>query len=554
LIWVEVAGACYPITVDPAVIAAPVITSISFDTSPVVPGTSDGLTIIGSNFGASGLVQACPSDGSNNPCVQSTPTVWSTGTINIGWNSPGLVAGVAYCVNVAVNRFDGTGTLPIICALAFYVPAAAPTVSLVVKDGNNNSVTPATISWPVGVKSQITLANGSPLDPTKCLHISADPAMPKLTAQLQNSDGSQLSGPVVWQLAVTFPKATAYDYNAQQMTLAPVTVTYPQICGYPPPLNGTATYSPDWCGAGGTLPQYFSGGQATVTATYKNVPYSFPFCISGTNPKQPAVDTWFASNRAFWFEDNVAIHETFQSQFCDADTTRTGGGIYCGSDSSKVGMPIYGPPGGYGILQTDPAPDMNSIWSWKGNIAAWETQWAQVFDSNYASPTDGNQQAYAFWVRQAYQWAAYNIENGNWPTSSPAEQSDPGPGPFGSYVNGVFVPTPQQPFNPTPLPPMPVSFVTNLNPNTLVSQQYDGPIMNEYWYGDAVLMKQLAGTASTCSPNGPQYVSWNNTIKGVAPQWSFQKASLWSADIVYEFSTCSTLSSCVRHTMGPCNQ
>ena len=65
--WVEAAGACYPITVDPAVIAAPVITSISFDTSPVVAGTSDGLTIVGSNFGASGFVEACPSDGSNNP-------------------------------------------------------------------------------------------------------------------------------------------------------------------------------------------------------------------------------------------------------------------------------------------------------------------------------------------------------------------------------------------------------------------------------------------------------------------------------------------------------
>ena len=52
----------------------------------------------------------------------STPTVWSTGTINIGWNSPGLVAGVTYCVVVVANRFDGGGTLASICALAFYVP------------------------------------------------------------------------------------------------------------------------------------------------------------------------------------------------------------------------------------------------------------------------------------------------------------------------------------------------------------------------------------------------------------------------------------------------
>jgi len=184
---------------------------------------------------------------------------------------------------------------------------------------------------------------------------------------------------------------------------------------------------------------------------------------------------------------------------------------------------------------------MNSIWSWKASIAAWETQWAQTWDPNYASPNDNNQGAYPFWVRQAYQWAEYNNENGNWPASNPAEQLDPGPGPFSSTYPSCQ------------LPAMPISFVTNLNLGTFISEPYDGPILSQYWYGDAVLMKQLAGAADSCGHNA-QYVSWNNSNPRVTPQWSFQKASLYSADIVYEFSTCSTLQSCVRHAMGPCNQ
>jgi hypothetical protein len=109
-----------------AVQPEPTISSISFASSPVA-GASDRLTITGSNLGVSGFVEACPTDGSGGPCIQPDSTTWGTGaTINIGWTIPSWAAGVAYCVDVAVSRFDGTGTLPAICALAFYVPAASP--------------------------------------------------------------------------------------------------------------------------------------------------------------------------------------------------------------------------------------------------------------------------------------------------------------------------------------------------------------------------------------------------------------------------------------------
>jgi hypothetical protein len=192
LIWVEVAGACYPITVDPAVIAAPVINSISFGTSPVVAGVSNVLTITGSNFGASGFVEVCPADGSTG-CTQpgsGSPVTWGTGTIQIGWNNPSWVAGVTYCVVVLANRFDGGGILQSICSAAalFYVPqkASGPVVSFIL---------PAL--GPVGGSVQVYI-NGSGFGTT-----------PSVTVKDANGNGipvtigqSQNSGPTL--IAATF--------------------------------------------------------------------------------------------------------------------------------------------------------------------------------------------------------------------------------------------------------------------------------------------------------------------------------------------------------------
>ena len=141
------------------------------------------------------------------------------------------------------------------------------------------------------------------------------------------------------------------------------------------------------------------------------------------------------------------------------------------------------------------------------------------------------------------------------PPQGPAENSDTGPGPFSPANQQVA-----GQFNPLPLQPM--SFIANFNSPLFVGQQYSGPpvqepydgsVTNTSWYGDAVLMKQIAGTADQCG-NNAQYVSWNNTNPVVTPVWSFVKSSLFDADIVYEFTTCSSLATCVRHTIGPCNK
>jgi len=60
---------------------------------------------------------------------------------------------------------------------------------------------------------------------------------------------------------------------------------------------------------------------------------------------------------------------------------------------------------------------------------------------------------------------------------------------------------------------------------------------NTYWYGDAILMLQIAG-----APYG-NYVTWKNTDlpPNTNPYWSFHKANNVNCDFVYEVCTCTSV-------------
>jgi hypothetical protein len=511
------------------------------------------MTITGTRFGVSGFVEACPANDGNDPCVQAQtiPGGWNYGynnTIQVLLNIASLVTGIPYCVQVTAqySQFIGAPTLTNLCAAKLVVlPAAA--VSLVVQDALGNTVPQVSIYWPEPDPSghyqnartgetplfapRNNNINGPPLSQSGCLYIDKTPSMPQIAAQLRSSDGSALSGLVKWGESVLF--MNNYGDKANNIwTQRPLNFVYPDQCipsyGGPFPLPQTSDASQqvkiDWCGGG-----FLAGGQATVTATWQSQTFTYSFCVLGTNPDQSTVNSLLSPQTgqpAFWFENNVAIHETKQSQFCD-NTSRTAGGDYCKfTNSYGAGMPIWGYPNGYGLLQTDPPPTMNSIWSWQAGIAAWEALTQQK-----AGPLVYNPQSYdphleyPFWLKQANDWAQYNLDNPGGAVAAPENVTTFGP-------------------QGTPAPPNSLPgchFETNLIPGTKVSSPNIPGVSPSndpgkiYWFGDAELMKSLGGAPVN-------YVSWNDSTPPY--YWSFQPANSVSPNIVYSFCTCNAIAGC----------
>jgi hypothetical protein len=172
-------------------------------------------------------------------------------------------------------------------------------------------------------------------------------------------------------------------------------------------------------------------------------------------------------------------------------------------------MPYFGVPGGYGILQHDPPDSPEETWSWRSTILGWQglvqAKAGPETDTSATSPND--QHAYAFWIRQVVQWQRWN--NVDHPDRPIPWVYDPSQD---TYPNCSF------------LPPA-------LNTQTVRRS------VQPYWYGDAILMKQIGGASS-------QYVSWNNNDVN-NPLWSFNKPNSVSQDIVLGFCSCgSGKSSC----------
>jgi len=345
---------------------------------------------------------------------------------------------------------------------------------------------------------------------------SNPPTMPPVSAQIIMSDGSRPQGSVVWGLQGTFTQYVGGTATNPQAMAPPPTWGI----GTQPPVAATDPWVVPWAQM-----TTLAGGNATINWTYNGVQQSFTFCILGTNPSESTVQSVLSSS-PYWFANDIAVHETDQSQFCDG-TTRTSGAPYCAAFGDfAIGFPIWGRPQGYGVMQVDPPFSLDTIWNWSKNLSDDNTHLQNLAGSMY-SMSGGS--AYPFWQRQVYQWY---LENYNQISQTPPQPALPLPedvdtGPY-STPNCAFI-----------------GSVSTPNPTGLYSTPFTN-ITNTYWYGDAILMKQNAGTTNKCTLSTANYVAWKQGTLTQPGSWVFNKPTLDSADIVYEFCTCTTFAACQR--------
>jgi hypothetical protein len=365
----------------------------------------------------------------------------------------------------------------------------------------------------------IVTSNGSQLQPGGTVNVLPTPAMPTMTVTVANSqpgDTVQYWPPL--QLAFTQVMPPQPPTASNPCTLQTQTVGWPVGPPTTYPTGQVVTWS-------GTPP---FGNQGTISWILDgNQQQNFTFSVLGQNADYQtggvlsALTAVTVNGTPEWFAPNAAIHETDALEFWKPGVADSTGWCWARNDGGpnlagppvnspqQVGMPMYGFPGGYGMMQVDPPVQASDIWNWQQNISDWQTN-LQTMAGPEAYTTLTDQSAYPFWIRQVQQWQEYNA-------NLPGDQQvlwpgDPGPN-FSANCNFAA-------------PSLTASTVRN------TGQQ------NTYWYGDAILMKQLGG-AST------QYVSWYNTDQNATPYWSFNKANSVSHDIVYEFCTCTTVNQSV---------
>ena len=280
--------------------------------------------------------------------------------------------------------------------------------------------------------------------------------------------------------------------------------------------------------AGGNSASFDSllGGDSRIEWTYtpqngQALPKGvFYFKICGTNPEFADIDSVLATS-PYWFQRNIAIHETNESQFCEGTRTRGSTG-YCRGDQVKDGLPILGAPAGYGMTQLDPTPSVDAMWNWRTNIVAGQDR-------------IGQNPGYTFWTDQVDQWVRFNAGRKASNQTQIPMAVDPPTNDLSTYFN-----------SPVLYDQLKSSFCTFTMSLSSGQTSINTGQPNPAWFGDAILMKRQGGA-------NPDYLSWVNGGKyGVKyvnnPRWLFAKDNSVSKNIVYEFCTCIATgqSGCVR--------
>lgn len=438
------------------------------------------MSLTGSNFGTNPAVCIMVSGSCNTsfegvtitrgPCGASCNTQIPV-TINISEGA----AVINYTIGVISNGISGTGFLS--------APGGA---------SQAQSNTQTFQVQPLVITPQVT-SGASTINQGQCIYINAAPTMPALAARLVASNGQQLTGTVTWQLRILFDQQTATS-----------TIHH---TGYFPPfspiqLPGSQTWDiSSHFGAPGSL---IRGGQAFIDWSYNNGPQQqFPFCIRGMNPAEATVLSELQQYLAPWFLKNIFYHETRMAQFCEAGVMDV---EYCLASNNNWGMPVFGPPGGYGLGQLDPPPGLDAIWNWKSNVAAS----ISLLESKQGPPqltTNNDNRAYPFWMRQIRDWNVYNA-NSPGPTA-PIPQDDLNPNSPGIQPQCRFT------FAEAPITGVP----------------------GTYWFGDAIWMKQYAGAPQN-------YISWDNLTDPNNPRWVINRANPVENNVVGEFCTCESRQTC----------
>jgi hypothetical protein len=433
---------------------SPVITGVA-ELTQLQPGGQAYISIYGTNFGT------CPN---NLQCAGASVAVCTSGATPCNASDVTPLS-ISYWSNVQVNVLLNAAA----SALGFYdvqLTAAGPTGNtFIAAPGGQTSAQSANrgkiaVSSPSNVSLTVTTSGGANVSANSCLYIDATPAMPPVSARIIKNDGSQVAptDTATFQITTSFPQRMRPDGHIVLQTQQT-----------PPGSPESRAANQIW---NAVFSQSLFGGQAVLQWTYNGVAQQpFSFCILGTNPDFTTAGTVLAAV-PYWMAPNIAVHETNTSNFCELGRLQS---AYC-SSSANFGWPVWGTPGGYGIMQVDSPPSLDAIWNWRTAIAAGKTKLdshaGPVQDTSDPKGQGTDKRAYPFWIRQVKQWQIYNSK----PT-------------FGSVI---------------PAPPDQTegtqgsSCTFTLSPSA--APAYTTPNTGQtgtYWFGDAILIKQYGGVAST---------------------------------------------------------
>ena len=449
----------------------PLITSVTLN-APLSPGGATTGSINGLHFGTSrgnGTVSVC-SPGSD-PCASTvdltTPTInsWACSkdscqiTFSIqasqtaignydlqvasgGTNSSGLLGTGGGQQKTSSNR----GTIQV---------SARPAVQISLNDLNGNS-------------SIVSAGDCTKTSAGSFVYISPDPNMPQLNARLVPQSGQALAGTVAWRINISFNRKISGG-SVTDSDDFPTSGVHIQNAGDTWYIVQDFPY------------QVIRGGLATVSWTYASNPTQHQtFCIAGTNPDNSAAKTFLVATPAdyTWFIQQLAKTESIDV---------TARNVFYNQFKSDF-TPLFGPPGGYGMMQLDPPPGPQEVWDWRANINGGKNVVVSKRDAATSGATD-------FWNRQVQQFNDWNTNHTSNPVLAPDD--DPQFAQFLSIGNCTFT-----------------SKASNLSADV-------HPLR------DAILIKMYN--------SAPQnYVSWDN----VNGQWQFSNLNGQNFD--YVSRVCST--------------
>lgn len=263
------------------------------------------------------------------------------------------------------------------------------------------------------------------------LSISSVPEMPDatFTARLNSQTIQLASVTFKWYLTINY---TGHSRSDSHRIPAQGTID----------VTGDVNWKPSWGAvlAGGDVKVFVEALANNITASDQKGGYH----INGLNPSETAVKGYLGNSP--WFLTRLVRQESSYRQF-----------------ESSPGNPLFGPPNGWGLTQTDPPPTESAIWNWKSNV-----------DAGKAVVSSKGSSAISFWNRQVAQYTA-------WIAGHPGTASPPADKSYGD-VTFAYAPT--------------------------------GAKKS---FGDAIWIKQYNG-----APNG-NFVAWDNVSDPTSPQWIFHE-------------------------------
>jgi Chitobiase/beta-hexosaminidase C-terminal domain len=515
--------------------ATPVITSLNPPAIP--PGQSNQtLKIFGTNLGsAPGSITICPHGETcstsdvqvvtlGSPCGSSGQTLqWCDNEVDISVSTPS-------------SPMAPSGLYDIVLTSGGESPVSLGGTGFLADQGTQTS-SPQSNAGKLTIPQIQVTSNGAQISSGQTVYISPTGVGPSIAASVPNAPATDNA---TFALTVAFPQILPAQAptTCSPSLVQIVSQGYPYGPQQPQQANLSYPFGAVVPGTGITSTSSYNGQSplpnATITWTYSSgggAPQTmapFTFSILGQNPNSSqagtaalssALNNVLINSTPLWFAPNVANHETNENQFYAGGTDSTTSGT-CGSNipaplkGQIVGAPYFGQPGGYGMMQLDPPASPADLWSWPTFISDW-----QALVQALAGPqTNGSgSTAYQFWIRQVTQWQTWNlVTNPNQPVPWVTDSSQ-------TYQNCSFAPpTLNAPTVRTTTPP--------------------------YWYGDAVLMKQIAGAPQNYvvwqnlnnPPPGSVCVANGSTPSSTNPCWEFYKPNSVSPDIVYGFCTCGS--------------